>query len=715
MKNPLLFLLRPSAEIDRLSEEEPLFTGLLVFVVSVILGNLELVRSFFINWRAAIFNIFALISLWAGAMALGDLIYAFAVRLINPVSSDILSGERTRKFFIIQLHLSAILVFRPLLSLFLSIRLSWVLIFIWGATLVLMAAVRLWRVTELKGALALAAASVTIFAGSGILQPRENYALSDDFYKLVGEVSSSVCFDRVRLFHAEDPSTGFETGTVLKNLLYFADRNPGSPSVSYVYLAAARLSEDMDKHSEAEDIYRRLIRFGDAPSGVLRTARMNLRRHLSEEEYALIPSRPGATDWRPVLNLWKIPENFSDAGAEPGWAAVIYDIINTKPLEDFKEDLLEVLENSQSSAYVDDMYFWLARRMMREGETGSAMDYYRESASSAGRAGRERWKVEGEVEFLDRILGSGEILKEKHREPYALLDLGELLFKKGEYKEARSLLNRLSRRYRPHWAACRALEVTARIALVEGNPVKAADIYEEIEEEYRGRFPVARARRMRKVIEQDAQVPGLIETYASGLELWFSGEPESAFKIFNTLSEDHPDTLLSEELVFERAGMYRNKGEYVRAASEFAAGYSKYPDSSRRIDFAWEKGRSFESGGDYTRAADVYSRALQEYGPDFVSPVSERPAVHFAWRAAALYRDKLEDPAAAEEIYRSVTENSENPDNIARSIYEKGLVQENFYHAYRQALEVYVNLLSSYPETLWGSLAVDRIKKLSER
>ena len=118
MKRIISMIFKPLKAVAEISDEEPIFSGIFIFAVSVLLGNINLVRHFFVSWQVAVFNCAALVFLWGGVMVLIDLILTGILKLLNSSPSKIINIERFRKLIVVQLNIAVILIFRPVLELF---------------------------------------------------------------------------------------------------------------------------------------------------------------------------------------------------------------------------------------------------------------------------------------------------------------------------------------------------------------------------------------------------------------------------------------------------------------------------------------------------------------------------------------------------------------------------------------------------------------------
>ncbi|GEM_PF-2908437 len=173
MKRLIGIIIKPAEEIAKIGEDGLKVSSVIIFALAVIAGNIE-VATFSIAYGLRYFlcSVALLVFSWAGLIFIADLIIAAVVGLVNPVSSSLLNRKRMRKLFMIQMNISVILVFRPLFSLIISSRLAWILIFIWGFTLVLVAVVHLWGIPEIKAALAVGVASALVLVGGRYLLNR---------------------------------------------------------------------------------------------------------------------------------------------------------------------------------------------------------------------------------------------------------------------------------------------------------------------------------------------------------------------------------------------------------------------------------------------------------------------------------------------------------------------------------------------------------------
>ena len=171
MKRIISMIFKPLKAVAEISDEEPIFSGIFIFAISVLLGNINLVRHFFVSWQAAVFNCFALVFLWGGVMVMIDLILTGILKLLNSSPSKIINMERFRKLIVVQLNIAVILIFRPVLELFTTNIISWVIVFVWGALLILFTVVSLWNVTEIKAAISIGVAVAAVFFGVKIFKP----------------------------------------------------------------------------------------------------------------------------------------------------------------------------------------------------------------------------------------------------------------------------------------------------------------------------------------------------------------------------------------------------------------------------------------------------------------------------------------------------------------------------------------------------------------
>lgn len=703
MRKIIKMLLKPSTGIRRIASEEPLFEGAGIFFLSVLIGNIELVSKFFISARAAIFNSFALVSLWLGALALGDAMVAGIIKLIHPASSRKLDTERVRKLVIVQMFISSILLFRPILSLFISIRLSWVLIFIWGATLVLIAVVSIWNIEEIKAAIAMTAGAVLIFVGAHFLAPGDPGVPSEHFNDFSGMIRELAEPAGISILSPLPEYGAVEFTEVRDYLIWFSQRRESIVS-SYAKAGAGSLFLSQGMTGEAEEVYRELMNSPGLSVSLYRSVQMSLKDILTEEEFALLPRVFNGGEWRPVLKLWNIPYTLSGLGSEPGWIRVLHNIIFSWDTEELHPHMEDVLTSLRSSDYEDDIYYWLGQRFENEKDIDTAVEYYHAAINSANTVSEGRWEKEGLLEYADRKLGSPGILRVKYRLPYSMLAIGRIMIERGEYDSAVKKLLNASSEFPGHWAAGAALSYAAYASEASGDYARAERIYRRILSEYPERLFSRRAELMRRIVRDSSEE--LLDTYSSHLDKYIQGEREAAYKGFRLIIEDYPDSALAAELRISLSDS--EYFTYDEAALYLSEARRNHPFSDRR-----EYADTLLSGiilrKDGARAAADYLVLRAEY----ILEKTDRVPLNIL-RTAALYCVRAGDPAAAKDIYGIIIEKSASVSDVIRARFAlAGLLEEEGKNS--RALEEYLRIASEdKPRSYWSWRASQRISYLSE-
>jgi len=708
-------IIRPLREIDRIAEEEPVFSGILIFVLSVIAGNIGIVSKFFASWQTAVFHSLALVFMWAGALVLIDLIITAVIKFVNPLTSSVLNSERFRKLIIIQLNMSLILAIRPLLSLFLSNTIAWILVFIWGATIVLVSVVRLWDTTEIKAALSLAAGVLVVFAGSKILNPDLQYKYNNDFLELNNAVQKELPGAKVGLLGYSTKAEPGSSSQLISIIDGFLKKNPESVTVPYCFLIKSKVYEKTGNREKSKQMYMDLLKL-DTSASVRQTALFNLKKMLDRFEYALLPVRAVPADWLTIMDMWKIPFTFSSMTEDIERVATIREIIDTLGPETAEEKITAVLDEFEHSEFIDDICFWLAEDFQKSGDYGKAVKYYKKSSESAMKTTSDRIKIESIIDYIEEKAGFLNIIEEKYMPPFAMLKAAVLYRKMGKEAEAEALFKQIVEQFPTHSAAARSLMSLASYCEEKGDFERAVEYYTKLILHYPDSIFKEQAVHKKDIIQSNIDNKLLLADYSSGWKLWQQGKYSKAIDVYRDVIEKYPYSQIAQELQYSIANYFREQGDYMRALHEYRAGYEKFKDSPRGFDFAWQAGEVLSADLNYHRRAVNWLEKIRTgYDKNYKAPISGISVLDIAWKNAEMCQSKLRDYRKAQQIYDSVVENYSDPDTAARALFKRTLIDENIYRKYSQSVSQYKKIMTRYAGTEYAAKAKKRMNDIYEK
>ncbi|MFW6172332.1 MAG: tetratricopeptide repeat protein [Elusimicrobiota bacterium] len=482
-------IFKPSKEIDKIAEKEPVFSTMLIFVISVIFGNINTVKDFAVNWQSFLFHCFILIILWLGAIILVDLILTGVLKLVRTLTSAVLMKDRFRKLLLIQLNFSLILIFRPIVSVVLGSRMSWIIIFIWAMILMILTVTKLWNVYEIKAALSIGVGvSIILIAGKVLALPSA-YCFSEDFLKLKKTVDKKVTFSQINQVGTPDKLDYKKIEKTEREINDFVKNNPDSCIIPYCILIRARLLYVLNDVEPASKLWKDLLEIEELPDSLYRTALVNLKKNLNEEDYVLI-SLPGPyKKWLKIIKLYNLPEVFSYYRANEENILYARKVILEANEQDFesKKDIL--IKNYINTPFEDEVYFWLGERYMNRMDLDKAEKYFLKCSDCSSQKSKQRIKVESAVDFIMQKISPSinEVLIDKFRAPYALFKLAEINRLKKDDKRAEKIYKKIIKTYPDHYASAKSLYELAQIAGKEKKNKKMMKYYNKIKR----RFPMS--------------------------------------------------------------------------------------------------------------------------------------------------------------------------------------------------------------------------------
>lgn len=717
MKRFLNIIFKPKKGIQEVFETEPIFSGLLVFIVSVIIGNITLIRELARpGFSTALYHGFILILVWAGTAIILNLMITGILKITTSFSSGILDGERFRKLFIGELYISSILILRPVITLFLSNKMSWILLFIWGMTLILLSVILLWDITEIKGTIVLSVSIIIVFFGYHIIKEDREYRYTDDFrdlLSLVDEVSPSENIDL--LGFREDYAPELEYRELDKILEDFIQENSDSPSRPYAFLIKARTFQMRGDETQAEKYFRQILENKNLSSNVENTVLLNLKDMLTEKEYLKLPVKNLGLKWQANLSLMGFPRNFAYHQANISTVYNINDYIDSVLNYETETVLENMLFNIKGTEFENYVYFNIAQRFIQLDDLNRAVNYLDKAAKSGIEVTQNRLKIESKMNYIEQRTGI-EILTEKYIPPFALIRKAELLKQEGEINKAVETYQEVIQRYPEHILGSDALIELGKIAEERGEFKAAASHYRELLTNY----PVSHLRKTadhkKRLIERNLDRPELLYAYGQGWKEWNKGNHREAINIYRSLIQEFPNSEVSYELQFNIGQYYKDLGNYMEALSEFRTGYREFKNTHRGFDFGWQAGKIiYENLQNYRRAVEWLKDLSNDFSVDYQAPFSGIKNIDTLWLAGDICRENLRDYKQAKNIYYGVLERFKDPEILGRALYNIALIDENIYRDYSAAVNNYRKIISEYPDTKFVSQAENRVEEIYDR
>ena len=709
MKTIFKLFLKPTSTIKKVAADEPLFQSVAIFIVSVLVGNFGLVSNFFISPRAAIFNSFALVAIWFAALILADLMTLCVIRFLHPAPSKNLYAERFRKFLIVQMYVSAILIFRPIISLFAPVSLAWELMFIWGETLLLIALVNIWETEEIKAAIAIGAGAVLVFLGGHLLKPREPAVCTEEFKEFSTAIESVSAPAFINIFEPVPEPGSYNKNDIFELLKWFSlEKHP--PLSLYARAAQARLCVISGEEEEGAKIYSDFLKKKEISPLLYRTIKFSLKGLLGDEDYALLPGICDAADWHPILSFWNIPQTFSDSGSEAGWMSVLYDIIQKRDMDEIRPRVDKFIQNYSTQDYADDENYWMGLRMSKEKNLEAALDYFGAALEASYPVTKERWEKEGLLKYSDMLLGGINILQEEYRVPSSLLAMGGIMLSSGDISGAEKKFLRLNFKFPGHWSAGAGLSFAATCAEISGEFRRAKRIYRKIISGYSGTLFERRASLMLEIL-QDSSLEEL-EHYCLILKEYHTGDRESLFVKIQEFTNLYPDSPLAYELAIALSGIDTVDKDNLILSLKAAALH--HPYGNRRVS-AGLRASDLISSMEGARAGADYlfnlAKTLSE--TDGASKENFPDAYSLAEVAAIRYLES-ENYSLLFDVNSFIIDDSPSKYTQERAGFLSAYVQELANRNYDRALESYSALTSEASGKFWGWRAAERIKSLSK-
>lgn len=715
MNRILSVIFRPSKALTAIANEEPVFSSLLIFTLSVLAGNILWVRDFFISWQAAIFNSLSLVFLWGGVIVLIDLILTGILALINPSSSGILNMERFRKLIIVQLNISIILIFRPVINIFAGSTLSWIVVFIWGVVLMLFTVASLWDVAEIKAAFSMGMAVIVVFIGIKALRPSGGYLYTKDFSTLKDVIKENLPMEQISLLGIKDAVYNEENlKSAVKAVDEFMEFKQDFRIIPYCVLIKARALLLMDKDKDAKVLFRQLVARKDIPLNIFNTAMLSLYQLVSAREFALLPRDNSARQWRAILNLWRIPVKMSNYKGNVDSIGRIKIIIKNDDIDEVEKHISIIIDNFTGSDFEDDIYFWIAERYEKEGDFTKALKFYGYCADSAGAYDAQRIKIESAIRYAEERMGI-DVFQERFRAPYAMIRKARIYKSLDKKEDAGDVYLKLIEKYPSHTLSAKALFELAQYSEETGEFSEAVKLYNRMLNNYPFSSLLTQVQHKKNIIKANLNNNALLAAYSSGWKKWQDGKYNEAIEIYKKLIDDFPSTEVAQELQYNIGEYYRKKKEYMQAIHEFRTGYKRFKDSPRGLDFGWQLGNVLADDlRYYNNAVSWYTDMMKDYEPGYKSRITGITTADLVWKSATICKKHLKDYKKAKQIYAGVIDSYSDPDLIARALFETALIDEKL-HQYLQAVPGYNTIISRYSNTRWKEKAKQRIKDMHKR
>ncbi len=718
IKRILGVFIRPVQTIRNISRDEPLFSGLLIFAAGILVANAGLVRNFMMDGRAGIFNMFALLFFWAGGTVIVSLFITGVQKLINPMTSSVLDTERFRKLIITEFHIAAILILSPVLGMVFSAVVTWVILIAWLIILTMAAVSSLWNVTEIKAALSVVISVLIVFVGARLLDPSNGYVYTSEFEEFSRELSSGITPLHYGILGFDEKSNiERNRKAILKAAASYIDESPGSRAVPFAFVTKGAILEAEGRKDEAASIYREIVTEHEyVPAPVYKTAMLRLSMLISPGEYNLLPVDVTPARFMRVLRLWRLPVYLSYYRGNMERVGTIKEMINTEDI-DLIESRMDMIErNFRDTDFMDDIFYWLARRYEREGDAASAIYYYEKTYRSPYSTFPDRTAVETSMGYIASLAGLDEILLEQYRAPEAMLSAARIYREKGDPDTARRIISTLLRRYSLHGACSRALELKAEIYEEKGNFKKAASIYERIMENYPMSDIVPRVKEKRNIILRNIGNADILSGYIAGRALWREGRYTDALSVYRAIIENYPETLLAAHLQYGIASYYRSAGRYMQALREFRAGHEKFAGTDYGFESALMAAEILsENMRHYRQASGWLLEISEQYSPEFRSSLSGLSPAYLVLKSAEISASQLGHYRKAIRSYDSILERYSDPEAEAEALYKKAVIYEEVYRLYSDAAETYSRIVSEYPSTSFRDAAYSRLEDIYDK
>ncbi|MDA3793295.1 MAG: tetratricopeptide repeat protein [Elusimicrobia bacterium] len=717
MKNIINIFIKPGEAIADITSEEPVFSGILIFVIAVLAGNINSVNKVILNTHSALFYPLILLMLWAAALIFADIILTGVLKLINPLSSGILDVERFRKLFIAQLFIAEVLIIKPVLALFISDNLAWVLVSIWAAVLILITIVNLWSVTEIKAVVSALSAVVILYVIVNFVLSVPVVFNSDKFMELKSLSENILPAPQVSLLGLRKPDYGDKAGEDLKKL---SDKYISSHRKDAVYSYAEALKAEAylreGKVKEAELLYRQILSSRQTPSSLYNSVKLKLYSLLTAEDFVMLDSDRLAYRWVSILNFLKIPSQFGGYRANVRDGGLVKTMINAANISELAGLADRIALNWKGTVFEDDILFWTAERFLKSGDSQSAARYYRKAESVYMRKDEDRYRAESVLYFIERLSGQEEIFNEKLRAPQALASLAGLYKSEQDLTRAKEVYGEILNSYPISIFAADSLFELAQIAEQEGDFEKAIKLYSSLLNRYEISDFRAQAEHKRDIITNNLKNKALLSDYSRGWKMWQNEKYGEAINIYKEIINKYRTSEIAYELQYNLGNYYRDIGDYMKALHEFRNGYSNFKNTPRGFDFARRIGNVLgEDLGYWRRALNWYNEVLQEYEPGYVAEFSNASAIELAWKAADISREQLRDYKAAKKIYSDIINKYSDKDIAARAMYELAYIDEIIYRRYSDAVSQYRKIITGYPGTEWKETANKRMEDIYRR
>ncbi|MGM0441196.1 MAG: tetratricopeptide repeat protein [Elusimicrobiota bacterium] len=717
MKKILNIIFKPKKGVQEILETEPIFSGLFIFILSVIAGNFNLMKNIAEpGISIALYHIFIVILLWAGVLSIVNLLITGIIKMLTTFSSGILTGERFRKLFIAELYISVILILRPLFAIFISNKLAWIILFIWGVTLILLSIISLWNITEIKGALVLGTSLLIVFLGYRFIKEEREYIDDGDFKVFIEDIDKTLPAENVELLGFKNSdSENYDYKELVDTLDTFTDKYPESPVLPYALLIKGRIKHFKGEIKQAEKSYKKILKYDKLPSNIKNTVLLNLKDMLSKQEYMELPLSNTALKWKDNLRIMGFPQNFAYYRGNIRTVYTVNKFIDSRETFKSSTTLSAVISNIKGTEFEDDIHFKVAQKLTQKEDSAGAEEYFNKAIQSGTRASKNRIRVESVINYIEQRTGL-DMLTEKFTPPFALLQKAKFLKEKGNTKEAAAAYRELLNRFSEHILGSEALMELAKIAEEEGEFKQAALHYRTLLSKYPLSHLRQKAVHKKILIDHNLDKPDLLYSYSRAWKKWQQEEYGEAIKIYRSLIEKFPDSEVAYELQFNIGKYYKNNGDYMEALSDFRAGYRKFKDTPRGFDFGCQVGEILhENLKYYRRAVNWYKALSKEYEAGYQSPLSGLENIDIMWTAADICKEKLRDYNEAKNIYYDVQERFNDPNIVARALYNIAWIDENIYNDYASAVGNYQKLTAEYADLEWGSKAKKELENIHNR
>jgi len=269
--------------------------------------------------------------------------------------------------------------------------------------------------------------------------------------------------------------------------------------------------------------------------------------------------------------------------------------------------------------------------------------------------------------------------------PAAQLEYADMQYQEGNLKKAGKSYRALVKRWPRSPEAVKAQASYASVLVSQEKFRKAFDTYQELVENYAGRFPYE------EVLEKQLEIAKKVATTKKGKFLFFPGlkDPETAIDMYSKIVKNGPQWEFAPQAQMRVGRIQEEISEYDSAMASYMQTMIRYPDSP----FAEE-------------AAFGRIRCLVALSDD---NVNDTEVAEEGWHAIGVYETAYPDSRFTEDISRI---RYHLYGRLAFAAYEIALFYDKTAKKPKAALEEYRKMVKRFPKSEWTSEANQRIDQL---